>query len=266
MRFDPQEYEKAIRTMKNEMTMYESALQIFREDVKEKTGMNISGDGGLRLLQIKIGQDRQISIMDSCYGPATFIDYIYRQCLLNSFRFDITCIDNNEEHITYAESRYRHRSWEFYHADATTIDLYKKFDYILASSAYHHIEDKSKQTYLINLRTHLKDDGKIIMCENFLPNYTAATTKTKQTAINQYYHTLREYYRDTNTPIETIRMIELVWHLELKAEDEHKVNFKRFKKDIKKSGLEIIIDKPIWQPDSFNQSNAGSHVILLKKK
>ncbi|PIN93355.1 hypothetical protein COU54_03360 [Candidatus Pacearchaeota archaeon CG10_big_fil_rev_8_21_14_0_10_31_24] len=48
------------------------------------------------------------------------------------------------------------------------------------------------------------------------------------------------------------------------GEEEHKVDFPRFNAHVLGAGLEIELDIPIWQPNSFKESNAGSHVFLLR--
>jgi len=39
------------------------------------------------------------------------------------------------------------------------------------NSAYHHVEDGRKTALLLNMRSHLKNEGCILVGEHFLPSY-----------------------------------------------------------------------------------------------
>ena len=84
-------------------------------------------------------------------------------------------------------------------------------------------------------------------------------------AIEKYYRALKKYYSEGNGTEEAIEAIEEVRQLELSGEEEHKVDFKRFKNHVRNAGLEIEKDFVIWQPEEFIADNAGSHTLLLRK-
>jgi hypothetical protein len=46
--------------------------------------------------------------------------------------------------------------------------------------------------------------------------------------------------------------------------EEHKVSFRIFAKQSASAGFQIFQDVIVWQPSSFKNDNAGSHVLVLK--
>jgi hypothetical protein len=60
--------------------------------------------------------------------------------------------------------------------------------------------------------------------------------------------------------------INEVYQLELSGVEEHKVSKKIFAAHVEQAGLRIEQDVIVWQPKRLRDSNAGSHVILLKHK
>ncbi len=95
------------------------------------------------------------------------------------------------------------------------------------------------------------------MCENFLPRYSTDRTRS----VRAYYATLEEYLKRGNATRESLQAIAEVRELELSGIEEHKVDFPRFQRDLKASGLEIEEDIPVWQP---GKSKCGSRVLLLR--
>ena len=240
--------------MRNEVDMwYAAAMLVLQESVKNLAG----GFGGLGE---RIGNDVRkslpnISILDVCCGPGNFANYV---SLLYP-HLEVTGIDTNETFLACARERFGSQGWKFLQEDAAAFDLGRTFDFILAGSAYHHIEDAQKIAFLQRMGRHLSD-GRIVMCDNFLPEASA-----RADAVNRYYHALIEWYEQGNATPEAIEVIREVHQLELRGEEEHKVPFSRFTEDAKQSGLEILLDRPIWQPPEFRADNAGSHVLLLAR-
>ncbi len=200
----------------------------------------------------------QTSVLDVCCGPGNFSNYLS----LYYPRLEVTGIDINETFIRAAQDRFKKYGWQFLKADARKFKLGRKFDFVLASSAYHHIEDKDKVDFLTQIRNHLARKGKVIVCENILPRYKSK--QERNSAVHQYYGTLKQYYDRGNATPKARQAIEEVYSLELSDVEEHKVDFQRFRKHIKSSNLEIELDIPIWQPTSFRKDNAGSHVFILR--
>jgi len=251
-------YNNGPEFMRNEVDMWHAGGSLLLQEIIRR--QKRSGFGGL---QSEIGFEyrekiKHISILDVCSGPGNFPNYLS----LYIPNIQVTGIDLNEKFLDYARQAYGHLGWRFIKADATILNLKKKFDFVTASSAYHHIPDEKKVQFLEKIASHLTKDGKIILCENFLPNHD---TDARTDAIHKYYSALKNYYSQGNATPKALELIEEVHQLELSGEEEHKVDFRKFQEHVRKVSLQIEVDRIIWQPEEFKEDNAGSHVLLLRK-
>ncbi|MBU1083364.1 class I SAM-dependent methyltransferase [Patescibacteria group bacterium] len=241
--------------MKNEVLMWFTASGLLMQELSKGLG-NLPFGG----LKNKIGHRernkvKSIEVLDMCSGPGNFVNHL--AFVLPNIK--VVCVDINAGFVEYGKRRFRR--WKFVQGDVTKISLRKKFRFIVASSAYHHIPDNQKLDFLCNIRKHLTNDGVVIMCDNFLPNYSG---KNKQQAAKSYYSELRKWYCHGNATPEAIRVIKGVERTELEGCEEYKVPFKIFLAQLKKAGLIIDTDIAVWQPYQFAKDNAGSHVLILK--
>ena len=245
--------------MNNEVAMWAVAAGIF---MKESVRMQDSkGFGGLHTskgLERRLALPR-LSVLDACCGPGNFVNYIS----LVYPSLTVTGVDINSRFIEAAQERFQKEGWEFFCRDICTLNFAERYHFVLASSAYHHIPDLLKQKFMQVLQKHLKPSGKILVCENLLPNYTNDIERFY--SIETYYSELRNYYAQGNATSEAREAIEEVYRLEVSGEEEHKVDFPLFATHVHGAGLEIELDIPIWQSSKFKESNAGSHVFLLKQ-
>lgn len=253
-----EQYLKGPEGMRMEVDMWYTGASILLQEVMRK-----QQDSGFGSLHGNLGSKARrelpiISILDVCCGPGNFLNYV--TLIYDSNKIEAISIDINEKFITDAKKRFGIS--DFVVGDAVSYQFDKKFDFILASSAYHHIEDKNKVRFLTNMRKHLKENGRIIVCENFIPEYS--DDDSKRDAIDRFYVALKHYFLAGNATLEAIDILEEVHQLELAGKEEHKVSFSEFEQDVSKSGLEIVVDRIIWQPTEFRQSNAGSHVLVLR--
>lgn len=249
-------YLKAPEGMKNEMLMWYISGGVFMQELSKKAGNKPYGGLRHKIGYIENQKLKTIEILDVCSGLGNFVNHL-------SFvypKIQATCVDINKEFIKYDKSKFK--NWKFIEADATAFSLNKKFDFITASSAYHHIENKNKLAFLKNLKNHLKDGGIIIVCENFLPDYR--NKKEREASIKLYYKELKSFYKKGNSTKDSYNAIAEVEHLEIVGKEEHKVSFRIFSEQVKKAGLFIDTDIPIWQPKVFFKDNAGSHTLILK--
>lgn len=72
-------------------------------------------------------------------------------------------VDNNEERINYAQTKYPQYNFQIYKEDLKLKD--NSFDHILIISVLHHIEQKIINKILKEFQRILKKDGKIIVIE-----------------------------------------------------------------------------------------------------
>lgn len=244
--------------MRNEVDMWYAGASLFLQEVMRKKRMDSFGGLGEMVGMEEREKLEPVSVLDVCCGPGNFSNYV----ALFYPKIQVTGIDVNEEFLRSARERFGSYGWDFLKRDATNFDLGRKFDFILVGSGYHHIEDEDKGKLLKSVKMHLSEKGKIIVCENFLQYY--ADESSRNDFVNRYYEVLIEYYSQGNATLEAIDVIKEVRQLELLGEEEHKVHYQRFKQDVKQSGLEIEVDRIIWQPREFQKDNAGSHVLLIK--
>jgi ubiquinone/menaquinone biosynthesis C-methylase UbiE len=243
--------------MKNEVTMWFVAAGLLMQELSKKIGNRPYGG-----LKGKRGYEenkklKEINILDLCSGPGNFVNHL-------SFVFpniNITCVDLNVNFINVGRKVFK--KWRFVEGDATKIILNKKFDFIVASSAYHHVEDKDKSNFLKTIYNHLTDGGTAIICENFLPDYK--TNSERKKSINKYYDELEKWFSVGNATNEAIKIIKDVRKQELNNEEEHKVSRKIFNEHVGKSGLKITTDIAVWQTHSL-MPDSGSYVVELVKK
>jgi ubiquinone/menaquinone biosynthesis C-methylase UbiE len=251
-------YLKVSGVMKNELTMWSVAAGIFVQEIVKKASKNVFGENpaeiGLKIRE----QLGDVSVLDMCCGPATFVNYL----ALVYPNIIVTGIDINEAFIEYASRRFGEYGWEFIKADAKGFELRRKFDFVTAASAYHHVEDDFKVDFLLNARKHLVTGGKVIVCEQFLPLYSNEGTRIN--AIDKYYALLRKYCSKSDMRKETMQAIDETHQLELSGHEEHKVHHAAFELHAQAAGFEIELDIPVWQPREFKKDNAGSFVILLE--
>jgi ubiquinone/menaquinone biosynthesis C-methylase UbiE len=250
-------YFKGPDGMKNEVTMwYVSAGLLMEELAKRKGFVPFGGLGKVPGYDSVPNINDSIDLLDLCSGPGNFVNHL-------SFVFPwlkVVCVDLNETFLKTGKGVFK--KWKFMKSDVIELDLKSKFGCVTASSAYHHIKDSQKLDFLRIIKKHLKDDGFALICENFIPDYS--TNKERTESIVVYYNELLKYYEQGNATGDSIKAIDEVRQLELSGVEEHKVSRKIFEEQLGTAGLVIDVDIVVWQPDKLKQSNAGSHVFVIK--
>ncbi len=249
------EYFEGPDGMKNEVTMWFVAGGLFMQELSIKNNrMPFGGLGG----EIPEKPKVIMKLLDVCSGPGNFINhlqYIYSD-------LEVTCVDLNNHFIEEGQKIFK--KWKFICGDVSKIDLKQKFDVVTASSAFHHIPDEYKKDFWNNINLHLEDNGFVLVCENFLPKYSNYVER--QASIEKYYTELKQFYIEGNSTKKAFELIDEVYQLEKNGVEEHKVSFEIFINQIDTAGFLLFQDIIVWQPDSLKKDNAGSHVIILKKK
>lgn len=246
-------YFKGPDGMKNEVTMWFIAAGLLMQELSIRNGKKPFGGLGPEHGQ----KPKTIEILDVCSGPGNFVNHLH----FVFQNFSATCIDLNKDFIETGKKIFK--DWEWIVGDVVEINLGKKFDVVTASSAFHHISHERKNKFWGNIIKHLKTDGFVLVCENFLPDYS--NREERLSAVDKYYSELKNYYRQGNATAKSISAIEEVYQLEKNEVEEHKVSFRIFNDQIESAGLKIFQDIIVWQPDSMKVENAGSHVLILKR-
>lgn len=241
--------------MNNEVTMWFIAGGLLLQEISSR--INRTAFGGLHQ---KIGLERNkkiktIRILDVACGPGNFANHLAFMIP----QLKVVGIDTNTIFLKWASKKFTNLGWKFLEGNASKIELGRKFNFITASSAYHHIPDFEKIYFLKNLKNHLRNDGIILICDNFLPDYSTSFEKKK--SIKEYYSLLMKYYKSGNATKNAIKVIKQARKLELAGKDEYKTSYKIFEAHVKAAGLKIIKDILVW---GTSQDGMGSHVIILK--
>jgi ubiquinone/menaquinone biosynthesis C-methylase UbiE len=246
------EYFKGPDGMKNEVSMWFTAAGLLMQELSIKNGYAPFGGLG----QTRGLKPEPISILDVCSGPGNFVNHLH----FVFPNFTATCVDLNKNFIEAGKKLFP--AWEWIAGDVVAISLDKQYDVITASSAFHHIPDENKPAFWANLMRHLQPNGFVLVCENFLPDYSNPEERLR--AVETYYAELKAYYCKGNATAESQNALEEVYQLEKKGVEEHKVSFRMFAQQIASMGFYIFQDIIVWQPGIFKNDNAGSHVFVLK--
>lgn len=150
---------------------------------------------------------------------------------------------------------------------ATPLFRGSSFDLILASSAYHHIEDHRKLSFLQRCAELLAFNGRLVLAENVLPPYGHSDY--------EYDDALRRLYEAVNRatalqfpdiPILIQDMIDENVVLGITRQYEYKVDSRRLLADISGAGLAIEESRRVWPPESDAlERSAGNYLYLLKR-
>ncbi|OHB19476.1 MAG: hypothetical protein A3D40_02435, partial [Parcubacteria group bacterium RIFCSPHIGHO2_02_FULL_40_12] len=246
-----QSYFEGPDEMKNEVTMWFVAGGLLLQELSKKLG-NLPFGG----LKEKVGYEeskklQNVSVLDLCSGPGNFVNHL---AFIYS-NLNVVCIDKNPDFVRSGNEIFK--KWKFIEGDVLKINLNQKFDFVITSSAYHHIQDENKIDFLKTIHRYLVDDGVAIICENFLPDYK--NDSDRKISIKKYYDELEQYYRDGNATKKAVEIVKEVREQELNSKEEHKVSFRIFEEHLAKTGLKIDNNVIIWQPDIFKYDKAGSH-------
>ncbi|MBI4273002.1 class I SAM-dependent methyltransferase [Candidatus Uhrbacteria bacterium] len=243
--------------MNNEVVMWYVAGGVLTQELAKRRYPPFGGLRSTRGFDARKNIKQTIDLLDVCSGPMEFPNHL--SMLFPSLK--ATCVDINDHFM--AEGKKRFPRWKMIMADVVSMRLKKQFSVITASSAYHHIPDAKKERFLKNISRHLAVDGFIFFCDNFLPRYGRGS---RVKAVDTYYRELKKYFKKGNATSEAQEIINGVHTQDRWLDGEYKVSFEIFKKQCARAGLEITTDIPVWQPRSLQKDNAGSHVIVLKKK
>jgi ubiquinone/menaquinone biosynthesis C-methylase UbiE len=250
-------YFKGPDGMRNEVAMWFVASGLLTQEISRKIGNEPYGGLGGKRGEDEREKIAKIEVLDLCSGSGSFPNHLS----LALPWLNVTCVDLNEDFVKTGQELFP--SWEFVIGDVVKARLGKKFEVITASSAYHHISDEEKVDFLKNIKDHLAEDGLVIICENFLPDYNSP--KERELSVVKYFSELRAYYQQGNATEDSQEAIEEVFELEKAGVEEHKVSFRIFEDHLREAGLKIENRVAVWQPSDFAQDKAGSYVITIRK-
>ena len=153
--------------------------------------------------------------------------------------------------------------------DAVTVDLPDlRWDMVILSSAYHHIEDERKLTFLRRVRGLLSGDkARALIAENLLPEYAASNKSDYARAVREFYSAVLSTAKSANPHLDphVQGLIERVAQYGCDGDYEYKSSWSIFLRDLHSAGLGIIQSRRVW-PDERDLlgGTGGNYVIEVK--
>ncbi len=191
-----------------------------------------------------------VDVVDFCGGNGSFLYKLSQKAPVS----DALIIDINKLFLQLAEAR----SWgktniRTLQSDILMAEITCTFDYVLSIFAYHHVPDGKKLSYLKKAFNALRDEGRMILTEIYLPSLDVT----------------RAYYEKLLSEIpRNQRSKELEIFLRQTAQStqsEFKVG-KHFADDqIEKVGFQVIEERKIWPLDNTFSKDVGTFVTVLEK-
>jgi len=202
-----------------------------------------------------------VEILDFCCGTGI----LPRKWLTKLNNVKYLGVDINKNFTKFAQDKLKDERFSFVHGDSVSFKTDKKFDIVLATSSYHHIEDDKKRDFLKNISSHLKEDGVLIVYEKIVESFS-----DKIEAIDRgtkFYLERIKYMMNTEKLSEN-QLFALFNEQYLTAirHEEYKVDFQHFKDDVENSGMKIKEHIKLWpKEDLFHNDKVGDFVFLIVK-
>jgi ubiquinone/menaquinone biosynthesis C-methylase UbiE len=163
----------------------------------------------------------------------------------------VTLVDIDSKYLSVGTKHFQDANiLATYCEDAVSFNKGKTYDLILMNSSYHHIEDSKKVVFLKNAAKLLSDNGKILVGDNFLPNYS--TREDFKQSVVIFYTCLLEELENRDSPQEAINVIRKSAYNCWQGIEEYKVSFSIFQNHIRKSKLRISEINQVWTKDINN--------------
>jgi len=207
---------------------------------------------------------RPVAVLDICSAGGGSACHVSNAVTCSS----LVLVDIDETMCAAA----RNRDWPIRNvsvqcADAVQWRSPEQFDLILANSAYHHIEDCNKVGFLANLAELLATDGRIIVGDHFLPDYSDGDLEAYRASVLLFY-TQRigelEGRGDSKDAVDVIRQTgRYCWEQRY----EFQVSMRVFKRDVAAAKLVSENAVRVWpQSDSSPlPDESGSYCVVLRR-
>ena len=205
---------------------------------------------------------RPLSILDVCAASGGCANKV-----LPMVPCAALCLVDNERVMCEAAKA---RPWasklvDVVEADAVKWSTAQRFDLILMNSAYHHIENERKAQFMRNMAEHLKDDGKILVGEHFLPAYDSENSESYRRSVLQFYTARINELVARGDPPHVVDVIRQTGRYCWERRYEYQVNMSTFRIHARKAGLQIYNQQRIW-PENVNDLPEDSGTFLVELK
>lgn len=223
--------------------------------------------------EVYTAENRGAEVLDLCCGTAPILEFLpgADKCPMNA----VTCVDMSREYLNFARQKYFYRAagmgsdWfgtllNFVLSDAVDYTHPRSADIILASSAYHHIENDRKIPFLRKLYAQLNASGVVVFCENLIADYE--TPLQREVAVMDFYvERLKEMMA---LEINDVRLdlVRRVLQYELDEEYEWKHSRRMFLENLANVGFKIKAEHKVWpERNYFGDPNIGDFVVVAEK-
>lgn len=202
-------------------------------------------------------------ILDLCCGTG-----ILAEMLLDVPNIEFIGVDKNEAFLAKAKERTKnHSNFKFILADVLKYETDLKFDIIILTSAYHHIEDKFKTRFLKKIHSLLKENGIIAIWELLVPK--SSSDEEYKKGIEDFYLKRIEYVKKTEGMTKK-QFDSFMNACGLSAyEEEYKVDYEYVINDLNRADFKIIKETKVWPKENeklFDDKKVGDFVFVVKKK
>jgi len=224
----------------------------------ERNNFNIVFDK----IKQRIKLNKNTKILDLCCGTGVFP----RLYLKNLKNISYVGVDINKPFIEFARTKLNHKNFMFVVHNAVNFKSKDRFDIIIATSSYHHIQNKDKSKFLKNIKNKLNKNGVLIVYDKLIADYKNISKQMK-TGIDFYGERICEMI--SSEKLNKLQLFSLFNEMYLTSVrvEEYKVSYDYFFKDLKKNGLKILEEVKTWpKKDVFDNKNVGDFVFVITLK
>lgn len=203
-------------------------------------------------------------ILDFCCGTG-----ILAEMILDIPNIKFIGVDISKKFLETAEERTKnHDNFKFILEDVLKYKTDLKFDVVLLTSAYHHVEDKFKTPLLKKIFGLLKDGGVLIIYERAIRPYKNEKEFAKNN--EEYYLKRIEYLKKKEAGGLSKKQLDAlinVCSLSASAEEEYKVDYDYVVNDLDKTGFKILKEIKIWPKENiFDNKKIGDFIFVVGKR
>lgn len=203
-------------------------------------------------------------ILDLCCGTG-----ILPLMLLDIPNIEFIGVDKNKAFLESARERTKNKdNFKWILKDVLAYETGLKFDIVILTSAYHHIENKFKTLLLQKIFKLLKDNGVLIIYEKAIRPYSNEEEFVKSN--EEFYLKRIEYLKKTEGKRLNKKQFNALMNvcaLSASAEEEYKVDYDYIIKDLDKTDFKVVKEIKIWpKEDLFHNEKVGDFVFVVKKK
>jgi SAM-dependent methyltransferase len=207
---------------------------------------------------------RPLAVLDACCASGG--------CARNVIPPDVcsklVLLDNDPAMCSAARSRaWRLPSVTVVEADAVMFRADLQFDLILVNSAYHHIADTLKAAFLRNMASHLVADGRMLVGEHFLPDYTEGSLVDYRTSVVAFYSSRIDDLLTMGDAPEAVDVIRQTGRYCWEREYEYQVSQRVFQEHVDASAMVVESITRLWPGKDDNRLplDSGTFCIRLAK-